>query len=510
MDTMNSNVRNIFRILALLFFVSYFGMNCNVYAESNLIHDGKLIKLISQPTGFHSQNINYIISVDSSDAVQINKNLHGINQPFPLINMSTREILSLPQVDSLNMKLLRFPGGTLGNYYRWEFDGFNVNDLEGHPNLNTPHRRRLFKKYGNEGKKIGYEDFINWLAKKGLNGLFVLNVLTETNYENIITALHFAKSKGISISYCEIGNELYYLGVRGNKLRTVQDYIEKVKPLIIKLKTNFPEMKVGIPISENLNWNHGIQWNKSIESAKLNMDACVIHPYLRYSESPTLYLDSKTFRFVNNDLHILIKRLRSQFPGKKIWITEWNIIDKPKFIISKTFLGALYTTDFFLKILNEPDIELANYHCLIGKSFGLLDFRMHNGKREIIKNYTYFFLEMIGKAFSQCDMTIKPRILSADQLDVNLKDKNLETQAFFSEKSIFLIILNRADKYIQTKLVFDGHQPAGILESLTAPNLNHVLKKGSNLNPVKTLQFKNNLQLPPHSINLITAKRAEN
>ena len=450
-----------------------------------------------------SVSVEYTVSIKRSSNILLNKTLYGMNQPYPQKAISIREMSNLPEIASLNIALLRFPGGTLGNYYRWSFDGYEVSDLDKYPVHDTPYRREVFSTYGKGGKKVGFPDYVNWLKRDRIDGLFVLNVCTEPDPGHIVSALNYAKSEGVKVRYCELGNELFYPGVRGDKFRTVQDYISRVKPLIRRLKAAFPEVKLAVPISEDGSWDKGVAWNEGIANTDIEIDAYVIHPYLRFSGPAESYLKSEISEFTQRIFPAMLKRLGTQFPGKKIWITEWNILDAPSYSLCKTLMGTIFAADFFCQILRNTSIEVACYHRLEGQTHGIIEISRGKSDFDVKKDYSYFFWEMVGHIFSDCNETSTPQLHRKGNEEIE-STNSVDAQAFFGDSASYVLVINKSNNPRLVCLNIDGKAvSSGTVRTITGPSLGHELNFGNETLSLCNDEFQDKLIVPPISVSLL-------
>lgn len=230
---------------------------------------------------------------------------------------------SLPELDenildavaSLNLNMIRYPGGSVSKAWSWEEGTSNK------PGNRAPHT---------------LDDLV--LMQEATNGkvTFVLNTIHKT-LENQLELLRTAQNMGISIEYIEMGNE-HYLGKGGNvddsgkhqdnvdAFPTGKEYAEFVNEWASAIRDEFPDAKIGITMLARTSRNERLNtWNDLIvETVEAeNFDAYIYHIYVNPDNSLEL-----------NDTNIanIIKTRTDTFElekiddaSKEVWITEYGI-----------------------------------------------------------------------------------------------------------------------------------------------------------------------------------------
>ncbi len=448
------------------------------------------------------------IDISTKDGMELNKKLYGFNQAWPpLLDYSIKNFSSNNKIKDLNIKSLRFPGGTAANFYHWSYDGYDVDDFKMFPDMASPYRKKIFIKYGKNGKKVGFPDFMEWVGREGITPIFVLNLSTEPDFDAMINALDHARQKGVAPIYCELGNELYYKN-QGGRLSNVSNYIREARKAISRLKAFDETIRTAVHVNDNPRWKKGKKWNAALAKSGLDFDAIVIHPYLKEKFTPDAYVSGKAHEFIHTDMKSTLDAFRKMFPGKKLWLTEWNIENRPKRDIHRTLYGTLFMADFFLFFLGEPDVELASQHRLFGKTHGVLDVQYSRQKVYMTPNYPYYFWEMVGRVFSECGRTSRPRLVYGKKAEKKGFTPVL-CRTFYNEKVAYLLVVNRGRKTFQSELFIDGEPVrAGVREAIVGDSPGSVLGSGSNkASFYRSDDFKLRLDIPPLSINLIQFER---
>ena len=215
-----------------------------------------------------------------------NDNSRNLSEDFMCFNVNSSRIDSwedlefINAVNELNPRMLRFPGGEIGNYWNWERGGL-IEDISMLPDGLPNFLRYKARQY--ENSKL--EDF-----KKGLDGtntkpIFVLNMLSST-LENQIAMLKKAEEIGMEIKYVELGNELYFNIPNYKRFYpTPQDYAETAQEWILRIKEEFPDAKLAVLgiIPAPYKPERLQIWNETMFSTITSeIDAIIIHNYNNY------------------------------------------------------------------------------------------------------------------------------------------------------------------------------------------------------------------------------------
>lgn len=410
----------------------------------------------------------------SASNVPIEKRLYGFNQPYPpMIHFGVTDLACRGEVRDLCIGLLRFPGGTLANFYRWHEDRYDFEDLVKYPGLVTEWRRKLFQAFGRGGRKVGFREFLKWVRRDGIVPLLVLNVSTEENYEHIIKALSYSAEMGVRPKYCEIGNELYFRNQGGAKFAAADAYISEAGKLIGMLKQYDGEMRVSVPVTGNRTWPRGRKWDEALASSGLPFDAISIHAYTKIAEIPKGINLQDWLNSAWNRTAEILDYCRALFPGKKLWITEWNVENRPKNDVCKTFFGAIFAAEFFGKLMFEKNVSIACYHRLSGGTHSMLDIVGGRGQRKVLGSHVATYWGMIGRAFQEfeqvCGVEISPVNRGVDLKAVTIPPA---LYGFLGPEAGAVLVVNKGNA-LTIQQVYLDHRPVQSLElqSISANSL---------------------------------------
>lgn len=328
---------------------------------------------------------------------------------------------------SLNPKILRFPGGTVASYWDWK-TGWFKDEIE-------------LKKDWREIRKnpILLDDLKYACDSTGAVPLFVLNMCTsDLQYQ--LEMLRIARKKGLPVKYVELDNEVYlseeiYTGKFSSGLeyaRICNDWIKAIRKEFAGVRiaavgysakeSDIRKEKQGL--SRALNWNHEVL--STIDGA----DAMTFHIYggngLGFLRNPgdlsgdedkepmeyqviferpgsaSVIMGMPFTRWSNSvayDLRILPK-------GMNAWITEYNMFEREG-VVAGTWLHGIYALTQAMLMVTNPDVEISCFHNLCSSAqFGAI-FNNEQGFMKSVKpkptqelglTASGYCLSLLGKA----------------------------------------------------------------------------------------------------------------
>lgn len=375
---------------------------------------------------------------------QINSNLFGFCTSNSFTYVDTYDTSFLEKVENISPKVLRFPGGTIGNFYhpRKEAYGFKASDVEEYYSGRFSHRVHSLKQAAQQrGHKENYiEDFI--ILVKRLNAKVIVNAnILSSEKDEIIYVLNQFKDEGIEVLGVELGSELSNRAYKKH-IKSVYDYIELARTYTQNIKTEFPDIKVGVvvaPIKEKTP-NRIKNWN--IILAKEDFyDAIIHHSYhkvvdgeedagVMISEDKINTTETKQFSLYKDRIILELregfinrmKQYNSIFRNKEIWITEWNL--QMTKTTGNTMFQSLFVAQYLLELLSNTDlqnIKIATYHNLAGRDVSGSIFKGVKNGFEIHSTYVPF--SFIGDIFGYDVEKIKKEEVG-NVFTYNCYDKN--------------------------------------------------------------------------------------
>ena len=231
------------------------------------------------------------------------------------------------------MSNIRFPGGTVGNYYNYQTDTFYLNG-------NTPNNLTNFANNGYTFNYSGYKDLV---INSGATATLMFNVLTNTPAESQAEYQNRLAS-GLPIKWIEMGNEMYASGNQTGNITDVSSYITHTQQMATAIKSVNPNAKVAVCL-EKEDFENG-SWNEVISEQQTYFDAATLHNYIAVG---TYFYSKYDSYSMFNSYKVSMKRFTDYatlFPNKPLLLTEWGITtetDPPYFIqtlgIADTFLA---------------------------------------------------------------------------------------------------------------------------------------------------------------------------
>ncbi len=246
-------------------------------------------------------------------------------------------------ITKLAPKMLRFPGGTLSQYFDWktglvitqkERDEKNLRDyreytLENRPNMEL-------------NSLLSLKSAVDRL---NFTPIFCLNVISRS-LENQLEMLREARSLGLPIDYIELGNEVYESkGDFERKYPTAKDYTDTMKIWVTTLRREFPSAKFGVIGVVDKKDDRSRTWNDVMVAELTNtVDAITLHLYQGTGVGNSYELGEIPVALSNpfRKMISLTKRI-SELPSNwNVWITEYNLFDLNG-PVAETWSHGLYT-----------------------------------------------------------------------------------------------------------------------------------------------------------------------
>lgn len=307
---------------------------------------------------------------------------------------SWREPEALAAAVNLQPLNLRYPGGTVGNYWDWETGWF----MEG---TNPPHG------LGNIEPTINkLEDFKVLIDATGAEPVYMLNMLTS-DLEHQMNMLRHARAIGLKVRLVELGNE-FYLPREGymERFPAPEDYAREANEWIKTIKAEFPATRVGVVgAHERGTQGRRNNWNKPVLDAIEGADALTVHPYAgpnlaeemdtllegtglvpetrrdkrksgMVAPEPYQQAQKEAMASAEGPGYALsapfgawdhFKATRTKLPeGMTFWFTEYGIFDRVGAIHS-TWLHGLFVAAMSAAYIEGDNVELLCIHQLVGQ-----------------------------------------------------------------------------------------------------------------------------------------------
>ena len=316
----------------------------------------------------------------------LNPDMFGFNSDATALGVSRDDPTYNSRLASLNPGTIRFPGGTVANYWNWEKGDFVCDKGGQYLLLNYgPTPCNLPNGYqGLNPKNQRLEHFKTELDRTGADAIFVLNLLTkpveqtESNLDSALRMLRRARTLGIKVKYVELGNEFYLSkGTRDasddNVLAfpAVETYITEAKKYVAAIRAEFPKAKIAVVGSDyrpnNVRRN---TWNGAVAKAMYGVaDAVTMHLYVGVGTAAAPSMVSAPQRRLDN---LKKRELKDIPPDMPVWVTEYNMFET-KVASHGSWAHGLLSASQTLTYLQDSRTELSNFHASIGNAvFGAM------------------------------------------------------------------------------------------------------------------------------------------
>ena len=305
-------------------------------------------------------------------------------------------------IDQFKPQLMRYPGGTVANYWDWK-KGFVLDNLPDDTPLGLKNLKMKVSATLDEFKVAA--------DRIGFRPVFVLNMETS-NLPYQMEMLHYANTIGLEVKYVELGNEFYFQHTRNlrNKYPSGKAYAEESNRWAMKIKEDFPDALIAVhglidPRSPEERPKNRVmeEWNDSMKEIVEEspwIDAVALHIYIpngikTSEEMNTLQGIQKSLTQSYLGLEALNQTILRLPSNKKIWITEFNLMDQHQTLHSRWAHGLSVGVQL-LSYLDRDDVEMVLYHSLIGRS-----------------DFTAFFKDADGLYYGYPELKTKPWSLSS-------------------------------------------------------------------------------------------------
>lgn len=401
------------------------------------------------------------------------------------------------------MQNLRFPGGTVANFYNWQTDDFYDNAYSD--------KNNTAKTGAQDDKKFGYNGYADVTKTLGGNSTLLFNVFSDDkslSQQRLLDRLE----DNLDIKWIEMGNENYFgdqaygfvddreTTINGNNDGDFYDeYINHTKQLASWLKEIKPDIKVAVN-------THDEEWNAPLAQEDY-YDACVMHNYIFNNSfmmnqyAVTQYMGA--YRTTQNRL----STFKETFGDKPVIMSEWGLLAE----FPNSFLQVICSADNFLSIEkgnHDGIVEQAGIHMLYhGDFIGEGSLIMHDGKE--------LRLNPIGVMYSKLFEVFKNNKVynaysSSSELETNLDA--VHAKAIDVNDSVYVFVVNKLPVSSPLNLSFDGEKYNGefSIETYTE-DITSILKHNYAIdeNPWKRETSSGEIAVPPYSISVITIQKSD-
>jgi hypothetical protein len=302
------------------------------------------------------------------------------------------------------IQALRFPGGTVANYFDWRHGTLIEGALEKSGKQSLIEMQADREKHSESGTAIvDFESFYELTRKHGIRRFVVLNLLSS-NVDEVLETIDRIKKEQPGEYYWELGNELSQPAYRKRAWATdnwnAKVYTKLAGQVARHIATHYPDDRSGIVIAQVVEGRvPGVrnlkkiesdmrEWDRSVATVP-NANAVIIHPYVlsekRFiervlGESPNAErlqgllnrLDDVRWRWLfacaQEVPDLYLDQVRNRFPGKSVWITEAGFSEDKKkgdYHDQQSMRRLLFNLSYFITWMRRyPEWETLLFHGL--------------------------------------------------------------------------------------------------------------------------------------------------
>ncbi len=298
---------------------------------------------------------------------------------------------------------LRYPGGTVANYWDWRSGWL----FPGAPMGNAPRTP-----YGLEELQIA-------VNATGAKPIYVLNMLTS-DLPSQLQMLGKATNMGLPVELVELGNE-FYLSLPKEyiaKFPTGRDYGAMATEWIKAIRDRFPNAKIaavgGVPVSNPFSDPRKANWNQDLLQSLQGADVLTMHPYVSVPTAADAIDVPSLENTVSSRWQQFESEIQALPSNMRIWFTEYNFVD-PQRKVFRSWADGVLAAEMSLNFLQENRIELICFYDMIGKTGNEVVFYNLQGQGSANSGLDQFALTAAGWSMSLLGDTIYG-MTSAQQL----------------------------------------------------------------------------------------------
>jgi hypothetical protein len=324
----------------------------------------------------------------------LHKRILGINAATAFYEDLTEDTRKIAPTRELAPALLRFPGGTIANYYNWQSGQIEISVKQ-----NSSTYTRMMGRIAQYTRRlhpggVSIDQFHDFSQKVGSEILLVLNLETST-LEEQVAWLKGMKERGIVPRYIELGNE-FWIAMVGDpnvlkkfpdaptSMKLMKRYTNAIKPFLPEdaviaaqsAGSDFHTSQSSVNVNPLMRRMH--EWDKDLFNEPW-FDAVTVHLYPEPDVALGVGASSglpgnidKVFPAmmarVDDGVDRTIRAIAKRHPGKEIWVTEWNPNGVRFFFQQRnpglTGLMIHCTTRMILAFLRSPAVTMSTFHML--------------------------------------------------------------------------------------------------------------------------------------------------
>ncbi len=435
----------------------------------------------------------YRVSIDTRRARPVNRLLYGFNTNLSAGRVSYGSPTIHRGVSQLRPGVLRFPGGTIGNWYQWRTD-----DFAGHPAY-APAFARATQRFRAEGRRYGFEDYVALVRRYDIEPIIMVNILSQSPEDAAAWFAHMKQIK-FSVRFCELGNEIYLRQQNNDSTKTVEGYIRVTRRFASALRAQDPNLRIAVvcaPLRAAGRSSKYAHWNRALAKERY-YDAVVHHEYP--GPRNDIFRRATIEQYLAGEAMIdeTVAAFRKTFGRRPMWMTEWNMAIKGMPSFSHTGLHALFDASRWLRMVEHSEtIRIACYHQIFSRMFS--PFAEGRDGRPI-KFGEFAVWRLVGDVTRECDDALATTITPSAR--AGWAFPMAAAKAFRGDEGLRLLLVNKLPIAKRVEIRIDGAlwKGEGESRSFSVSRLSERRVAGLDESLLRVSSFRGAPIAPPYSV----------
>lgn len=327
---------------------------------------------------------------------QLDDHVLGLNCPVPW-DVPHEDPLLVEPLKELGPALLRFPGGTVANFFNWRSGQLEVDEVPNESVYRAYIRSRVADSQERHPNGAHMKEFTELARAVGAEVVLVANLETSS-VQDQVEWLESMRAEGVLPSKVELGNEFYHAMLDDptsrarfpdyeTTTRLGHEYAEAFRTVLgpdaklaiqsspSRFHFSSPEDNAAVHYEAERIWD----WDNHLRPEPW-FDAVTVHPYpsmdgvagrgarARFHDDPEPVFHALMAR-VDDGVRRCIRFLGKAMPGKEIWISEWGMGEfghilkgEPAPTLTNAWVHAL--ARYMLTALSFPAVRWMTIHAL--------------------------------------------------------------------------------------------------------------------------------------------------
>lgn len=310
-----------------------------------------------------------IASLDSSRTEPVPKALLGFDSDIIGSGVRLHDPAHVKLLSGLDPGLLRFPGGILGNFYRWKKDDFFLptnQKLSGEMLPQVPQALQRAR----QSRQAVLASYQQLQLKTGSETLCTISLI-HSNPDDAVNELVYLREKGnIKVTRVELGYKAHRPGCHPSNVKSAEAYSALCRAFYRRLKQYDPTLQVGawIPLPKSKE-PHDAEWGPVLASEYKKSPFCdaLVVEWESASGGKSKGIDTLTLeRLLNSEssLSFVLASIQKNYGSPPVWIGNWNINPQlmegsPTTSLKGTGAQSFSLIDQQLALLNAYQVESA-------------------------------------------------------------------------------------------------------------------------------------------------------